>query len=241
MDKKKKAALLLLPNLLGDHRHHEPFLPASVDKAVCSIDGLIAESELAARRYLSRFLPEDKVRSIPVAQYNEHTPDSDIDFFLDPIVKGERWGFVSDGGLPCIADPGSKLVKRARSLGIAIQAFVGPSSILMALMMSGLSGQKFYFHGYLSKDVSNREKEIRTMEKSSKAEGRTEIFIETPYRNQHLLETLLNTLSGDCNLTVAWDLTMPDQGILSQTVNVWKKSPLPNLAKKNAIFLFQAV
>lgn len=240
MDKKKKAALLLFPNLLGDHRHHEPFLPASVDKAVNSIDGLIAESEQAGRRYLSRFLPEDNVRNIPIAQYNEHTPDSDIDFLLEPLTLGQRWGFVSDSGLPCIADPGAKLVKRARSLGIPVQAFVGPSSLLMALMISGLSGQKFYFHGYLSKDLPTREKEIRKMEKLSKEEGRTEIFIETPYRNQHLLETLVNTLHPDCNLAVAWELTMPDQGILSQPVSTWKKSPLPNLAKKNAIFLFQA-
>lgn len=236
----KKPALLLLPNVLGDVTHHQVFLPASVDKAVESIDGLIAESESGGRRYLSRFKMEKKPHEVPIALLNEHTPDTDLDFLLEPIRKGERWGLVSDAGLPCIADPGSKLVKRAKQTGIVVQAFVGPSSILLGLMLSGLPGQHFAFHGYLDKDPDKLIKQIKELEKRSLRDNVTQIFIETPYRNDALLQKLLSTLSENTFLACAWDLTLPSQGILSQPVSVWKKSQPPQLGKKNAIFLFKA-
>ena len=227
-----KPALLLLPNLLGEIAHHAPFLPASVDKAVLTIDGLIAESATAGRRYLSRFETKKPTNLTSIALFNEHTPDADIDFLLEPIRKGERWGLISDGGLPCIADPGAKLVSRARQSGILIQAFVGPSSILLSLMLSGLPGQRFNFSGYIDKEPLKRAQEIKELEKRSKKEEATQIFIETPYRNDHTLETLLQTLNEKTKLCVAWDLTLSTQGVLSQSVAVWKKSPLPQLAKK---------
>lgn len=235
-----KPALLLLPNLLGESRHHEIFLPQSVDKAVETLDGLIAESDQAGRRFLSRFKTKKPAIETPIALFNEHTPDDHIDFLLEPIRKGERWGLISDGGIPCVADPGSKLVKRARQSGIVVQAFVGPSSILLALMLSGLPGQRFCFHGYLDKTPEKRKKEIAKLEAASQKEEMTQIFIETPYRNAHTLETLMGTLADTTELCVAWDLTLPTQGILSQPVSQWKKSPLPNLEKKNAIFLMNS-
>lgn len=240
MENQKKAALLLLPNLLGEVRHHELFLPPSVDRAVKDIDGLIAESHQGGRRYLSRFETLKPTNDIPIAVYNEKSLDTDYDFFLEPIRKGERWGFLSDAGLPCIADPGSKLVKRARLVGIQVQAFVGPSSILLALMQSGLPGQKFSFHGYLNKDRQKRQNEIRALERNSLNDGVTQIFIEAPHRNEHLLESLLSTLDDETTLCIAWELTTPEQSVLTQPVRLWKKSPLPALAKKNAIFLFSA-
>lgn len=233
----KKAALLLLPNLLGEHKHHELFLPPSVDRAVESIDGLIAESESGGRRYLGRFKTEKPANAIPIALLNEHTKDADLDFLLEPMTKGERWGLVSDAGSPCVADPGSKLVARARQIGIPIQAFVGPSSILLALMLSGLPGQHFTFNGYLDKDPTKRKQQIKQLEKESLKAQYTQIFIETPYRNVHTLQSLVETLSETTKLCVAWDLTLPTQGILSQSIALWKKSPLPNLEKKAAIFL----
>lgn len=236
--KSAKPALLLLPNLLGDSRHHELFLPVSVDRAVESIDGLIAESATAGRRYLGRFNTKRPAAEIPIAVFNEHTPDADIDFFLEPIRKGERWGFVSDAGLPCVADPGAKLVSRARQSGIVVQAFVGPSAVMLALMLSGLSGQNFSFNGYLDKDMQKREVQLKALEKRARADEATQIFIETPYRNKHALETLLKVLHDDTKLCVAWDLTLPAQGVVSQKVSQWKKSPLPQLEKRNAIFLF---
>lgn len=235
-----KPALLLLPNLLGDHRHHQPFLPSSVDKAVLSLDGLIAESEKGGRRFLSRFETKLPVLQIPIALYNEHTPDDHIDFLLEPVKQGQRWGFVSDAGIPCIADPGAKLVRRARQIGVPVQAFVGPSSIILSLMLSGLPAQRFTFNGYLGSQPEKRTQQILQLEKTSKVEKLTQIFIETPYRNGHMLESLLSTLSNDTVLCVAWDLTLPTQGVVCQAISVWKKMALPNLDKKNAIFLFYA-
>lgn len=230
--------LLLLPNLLGEFPYHEPFLPTSVDKAVATLDGLIAESESAGRRYLARFKLEKATHQIPMAVYNEHTSDDDLDFLLEPMMKGERWGLVSDAGLPCIADPGSKLVMRARRNGIPVQAFIGPSSIMMALMLSGLPGQRFAFLGYLDKDEQAKKKQIQDYERMSKSQKMTMIFMEAPYRNKGMLDTLLSTLQEDTVLCVAWELTLPDQGVLTQTVSQWKKSTLPNIDKKNALFLF---
>jgi 16S rRNA (cytidine1402-2'-O)-methyltransferase len=235
-----KPALLLLPNVLGEVKHHEPFLPASVDKAVSTLDGLIAESATAGRRFLSRFETKKPANEIPIALFNEHTPDADIDFLLEPIRKGERWGLISDGGLPCIADPGAKLVNRANQSGIIVQAFSGPSSILLGLMLSGLPGQRFNFLGYLDKEPKNREKEIKELQRISKTNQVTQIFIEAPYRNKYLLESLLKNLNDETRLCVAWDLTLPTQGVVSQKIERWKKSPLPNLEKKIAIYLFYA-
>lgn len=232
-----KSVLLLLPNLLGDHRHADPFLPSSVAKAVQTLDGLIAESETEGRRFLKRFETAKPASEIPIALFNEHTPDADIDFLLEPMKQGQRWGLVSDAGLPCVADPGAKLVRRARQIGIPIQAFVGPSSILLALMQSGLPGQRFAFNGYLDREPSKRRAEIQQLAKKSKEEEMTQIFIEAPYRNKHTIEALVESLPDSCWLCVAWDLTMPTQGLVSQPVQLWKKSPLPNLEKKPAIFL----
>ena len=235
MTKVKKPALLLLPNLLGEHKHPEIFLPASVGQAVLSVDGLIAESEYGGRRYLKRFHGENPVHLIPLAVFNKDTREGDIDFLLQPIKQGERWGYVSDAGLPCIADPGSKLVARARQLGIVVQAFVGPSSILMALMLSGLPGQNFTFHGYLAGEGRDFNKHIKQIE--SQAEQVTQIFMEAPFRNDKLLKQLLSVLNPETKLCVAWDLTLPTQGIVSQPAALWHKSPLPNLNDKPAIFL----
>jgi|LakMenE01Jun11ns_1017448.scaffolds.fasta_scaffold9943071_3 16S rRNA (cytidine1402-2'-O)-methyltransferase len=227
-----KPVLLLLPNLLGDHHNHESFLPKSVDKAVSSLDGLIAESERSGRRYLGRFSTKKPPQEMPIAVFNESTPEHDIDFFLEPIRKGERWGYVSDSGLPCIADPGAKLVRRASHSGIIVQAFIGPSSLLLALMLSGLSGQRFAFHGYIDR---NPVEQVKRLEKQSyKA---TQIFMETPYRNQQTLQMLLDNLQENTWLCIAADLTLPSQMVISQTIGTWKKSPLPNLQKRNALFL----
>ncbi len=233
-----KPALLLLPNLLGDHRHADPFLPASVAKAVQTLDGLIAESEAEGRRYLKRFETKKPALEIPIALFNEHTPLDQLDFLLEPISAGERWGFVSDAGLPCIADPGSKLVARARQRGMLVQAFVGPSSILMALMLSGLPGQKFFFHGYLDREPEKRKQQLKHLVDQARQEQATQLFMEAPYRNKHTLEALIQALPEHATMCVAWDLTLPTQGVLTQTMVHWKKCTLPNLEKKPAIFLF---
>lgn len=235
-----KGALLLFPNLLGEHKHHELFLPASIDKAVVSCQGLIAESEGGGRRFLGHFPTEKPAHNIPLVVMPQKPTVADLNFALEPLKKGERWGVVSDAGLPCVADPGAALVRRARQLNIPVQAFVGPSSVTMSLMLSGLPGQRFAFCGYVAKDSESRERELLALQKTSQAQSATQIFIESPHRNRATLESAVNVLSESTWLCVAWDLTLPTQGLVSQPVAQWKKTPLPNIDKKPAIFLLYA-
>lgn len=234
----KPGSLLLLPNLLGDVAHHQPFLPVSVDKAVAQLDGLIAESDRGGRRYLGRFDTKKPANDIPIAQMKGKLNEEDIEFLLEPIKKGETWGVLSDAGLPVLADPGALLVRRAREMGIQVKAFIGPSSVTHALVLSGLPGQSFHFHGYLEKDPERRRQQIYQIAEQAKKASTTQIFIEAPHRNKHALETLVETLGPRMLLCVAWDLTLPTQGVLTQSIERWRKSPLPNIDKKPAIFLF---
>ena len=233
-----EPSLLLLPNLLGPSKSHGLFLPVSIDDAMANIDGIIAESVQSGRSFLKRFKLKKAPHDIPLALFNKHTPDKDIDFLLEPMTTGETWGFVTDAGLPCIADPGAKLVTRARSLGIAVKTFPGPSSIMMSLMLSGLPGQRFAFHGYIAKNIKNREKEIVTWDRDSRKNRNTQIFIEAPFRNMHTLEALLQFLSEKTLLCVACDLTLESQEVMCMSIAQWKKKSLPNLHKRPAIFLF---
>lgn len=234
---KQTGNLNLFPNLLGDVKYHEVFLPQSVDKAVSKIDGLIAESEQGGRKFLKQFQTKKPPLEIPIALFHQKMNEEEIDFLLEPVLEGEEWGLVTDAGLPCIADPGSLVVRRAKKLGINVRAFVGPSSILLSLMLSGLPGQRFRFLGYLAKKPEMRREEIHSLEKESYDRGETQIFIEAPHRNRYLLEDLLSNLRKETLLSVAWDLTLPTQGIISETVEVWKKISLPSLDKKPTIFL----
>lgn len=227
------GTLLLLPNLLSDSKYHEPYLPSSIDKAVKTLDGLIAESESAGRRFLGRFETKVDPRHIPIATFD----GNEIDFLLEPLLKGERWGFVTDAGLPCVADPGAKLVARARRLGVSVQAFVGPSSIMLALMLSGMGGQRFSFHGYLPKDEKGRQQKLKELERRSLREEETEIWIEAPYRNGHMVQALLEVLSDETELGCVWELCSEGQGALVGSVGEWKRQPLPNLEKKRCVFL----
>lgn len=236
---KNSPALLLLPNLLGDTAP-ALVLPPSIAEAVANLDGLIAESAGGGRRYLGRFPTKRPPHLIPIALLNEHTPKKDMDFLLEPILKGERWGLVSDAGLPCIADPGAQLVYRARQLGIAVEAFAGPSSIVMALMLSGFSGQQFTFHGYLERDALKLKGQLQQLEHDAKHTKYTQIWMEAPYRSDVMLENILQALSPNTLLSVAWDLTLPTQGVVTQPVHQWKQYLRPELNKKNVVFLIGA-
>ncbi len=232
--------LLLFPNLLDETLSHELFLPVSVDRAVSTIDGLIAESPKGGRAFLRRFsFPEAKDwREIPIKLLNEHTKKEEIEELMLPLKKGERWGLVSDCGMPCLADPGAQIVLRAHELGIKVETFSGPSSLLFALVLSGLPAQNFAFHGYLEKERERLIEQIKRLEQRSAKERATQLFIETPYRSQKMLESLVSTLQERTLLSVAWDLTLPTQNVLTQPISSWKKKPLPNLEKKPAVFLF---
>lgn len=220
--------LFLLPNLLSpDATIEDSFLP-SVATIVQSLDGLIAESPKGGRAFLKHF----KRLDLPQAVLNEHTKD--LEELLLPLQKGEQWGLVSDCGLPCLGDPGAQLVLRAKNLNIPVQALSGPSSIPLALMLSGLPAQSFTFHGYLERDQAKLQAQLLALQKQKT----THLFIETPYRNEKLLGILLKTLLPSTLLSVAWDLTAPSQNVLTFSIQQWKQKPLPQIEKHPALFLF---
>jgi len=226
--------LLLLPNLLDESLPHESGLPPAVSAAVATIGGLIAESEKSARRYLRRFLSHDQMAKTPLRLLNEHTRPGDLESLLAPLLNGETWGLISDAGLPCIADPGSPLVFLAHQRGIPVETFAGPSSLLMALQLSGFSGQNFSFHGYLPREPLNLEDKILALEKQ--ASGGTQIWIEAPYRSGKMLETLKRVLQPNTLLCVAANLTLPTQKVVTMQVGKWRSFSL-DLEKEPAVFL----
>lgn len=233
----KNGKLLLLPNVLEETLSHDAFLPISVGAAVSSIQGLIAESEKNGRRYLRRFVSHDQMAKTPIRLLNEHTQKSGLDDLLEPMRKGEVWGLISDAGLPCIADPGSDLVFLAHSNGIDVETFVGPCSIIMALQLSGFSGQHFAFHGYLPRENADLELKVKELEK--KASYGTQIWIEAPYRSAKMLEFLKTVLTPTTRLCVAVNLTLPSQRVASFAVAKWKNFSW-DLQKEPAVFLISS-
>lgn len=232
-----KGKLLLLPNVLEEELPSDPFLPLSVGQAVATLQGLIAESEKAARRYLRRFISHEQMSQMPLKTLNEHSQAKDLASLLEPLEKGECWGLVSDAGLPCIADPGSDLVWLAQQRKITVETFVGPCSLILALQLSGFNGQRFCFHGYLPRETIDLETKLKELEKRSKQE--TQIWIEAPYRSAKMLEALKKTLQPTTRLCVALNLNTSKQRVISQPVSGWKTDPfLPE--KEPAVFLLDS-
>ena len=228
--------LYLLPNLLDDELSYEPFLPSSVAEAVRSLNGLIAESEKGARRYLRRFVPHETMASMPMRLLNEHTPASEMSALLDPIERGERWGVLSDAGLPCLADPGAPLVRLAQERGCSVIAFPGPSSLILALQLSGLSGQRFAFHGYLPREVPALEQRLQQIEKRSMQDDATQIWIEAPYRSAKMAQIAIESLHPSCILCIALSITGQGQRIRTQRIEQWRRQPF-HIEKEPAVFL----
>ena len=226
--------LILLPNVLEESLPADPFLPASVGAAVSHLSGLIAESEKSARRYLRRFLSHEKMASLPLRLLNEHTLQNEIEVLLKPVVEGQTWGVISDAGLPCIADPGADLVSAARRLNIDVEALVGPCSLILALQLSGFSGQRFCFHGYLPRESEELEKKIKDLEKRAKEE--TQIWIEAPYRSAKMIDALKLWLQPATRLCVAVNLTTSAQKVASHSVQQWKSLSF-EIGKEPAVFL----
>lgn len=234
-----KTSLVLLPNLLDESQDAEHHFSPAVFEAVQGVDALIAESEKGGRRYLMRFKPET-FRNVPIYLLNDHSTDDDVDELIGLIAKGGKWGLVSDCGLPCIADPGARLVKRAHDHKLGVEVLPGPSSIIHALMLSGLSNQSFSFQGYLTRKSELVKPTLHSLEKKSSIDNLTQIFIEAPYRSKKLLQFLVTYLAPSTTLSIAWNVSMPNQGVLTKTVAEWKSAPLPDLAKTPAVFLFKA-
>lgn len=231
--------LYLLPNLLLEAGDASLFLPASVKEAVSKLDGLIAESEKEGRRYLRRFVDHNRMAATPIRLLNEHTKPDECNELLNPILKGETWGVVSDAGLPCIADPGSALVLLAHQKKLRVEVFAGPSSILMALQLSGLSGQRFAFHGYLPREEPNLVRALKQIESRSKQENSSQIWIEAPYRSAKIARSAFEILQPSTLFCIALDLSSESQTVRTQAIHRWRKETFEP-GKRPAVFLLEA-
>lgn len=228
--------LYLIPCYLQEDAIHT--IPAYLQKAVASCSVFLVENERSARRFLKKLWKE-----MVIDDYRwhliENAGEQQIATLLSALKNGQDVGIISEAGCPGIADPGQLLVSAAQEKGFQVVPLVGPSSIVLALMASGMNGQQFSFHGYLPIDAVERKKKIKELESTSARENSTQIFIETPYRNHAMINDILSTCRPQTKLCVAVDITGPEESILTRNISEWKKMEL-NYHKKPAIFLLMA-
>jgi 16S rRNA (cytidine1402-2'-O)-methyltransferase len=230
-----KGTLFLIPNVLDKGQPSRVITP-SVLEVVNQLRYFIVEEERAARAFLARAGMRDHLNDLDWAILNEHTEAAEIPHIINPLLQGVDAGMLSEAGCPAVADPGSNLVITAHAMGIRVVPFTGPSSIILALMASGLNGQQFTFNGYLPIKTKERIQRIRELEQRLKRSGETQLFIETPYRNRQLFKDLVDYLSPQTRLCLAVDLTTPQEYIQTRTIAEWKKG-VPDLHKRPAVFL----
>ncbi len=234
-----KGRLHLLPAWLAEDTPAESVVPATVLERIRALDVFIVENAKNARAWLAACGHPQPLRSLAIAELNEHTPRAAVPALLDVVDAGRDAGLLSDAGLPAIADPGALLVANAHERGIEVVPHVGPSSILLALMASGLEGQRFRFHGYLPTEGVARRTRVIELERHSAKHAETQVFIETPYRNDALLADLLQSCRGSTRLAAAAGLTSPAQWIRSDSIDAWRAKPAI-IGKRPAIFLLLA-
>jgi len=231
--------LFLIPTPLGDGET-ESVIPQGTLDVLRTLNIFIVEELRTARRYLKKAGINTPIDDLTFFELNEHTPETDIPALLQPILKGNNIGLLSEAGAPAVADPGANLIALAHSQHIEVVPLVGPSSLLLALMASGLNGQSFTFNGYLPVKSLERQQRIRQLENRSIDWQQTQIFIETPYRNHALLNDLLLSCAPNTLLCIAANITMPDEYIHTKTITEWKKTTVA-IHKKPCIFLIQGI
>lgn len=231
------SKLYLIPSPLGDNEPAE-VLPASVLALLPQIRTYVAEEVRTVRRFLSRAGLKGHIDELEFHVLNEHTTPAEVEALL-PLFDAGDVGLVSEAGLPAVADPGSALVALCHRHGIEVVPLVGPSSLMLALMASGLNGQGFAFRGYLPAKSDQLRSALKDIEKQSRTLGQSEIFIETPYRNDSLLAEMLSTLSPDTRLCLAADLTLPTQFIMTRTISQWRRQII-NIGKRPCVFIILA-
>jgi 16S rRNA (cytidine1402-2'-O)-methyltransferase len=229
------AALFLIPNLLGDIPWYR-VLPADLPEIISGIRYFIAEDIRNARRFLKKINPETNIDALHFSELNKFTSEEQKAGYLDPLKSGENIGLLSEAGCPGVADPGADIVRIAHRHHLEVIPLTGPSSILLGLMASGLNGQHFVFHGYLPVKQSERIKKIQQLEKQAISLKQTQIFIETPYRNNQMLQDILHTCQPSTLLCIAADLTTESEFIRTFPVSAWKKQ-IPDIDKRPAVFL----
>ena len=233
-----KGKLYLIPSPLGDNDPAE-VIPSSVLALLPTLDCFVVEEVRTARRYLSRAGLKGRIEGLEFHELNEHTPLSEVSSLGRLFNDGRNVGLISEAGLPAVADPGAQLVALCHREGIEVVPMVGPSSLMLALMGSGLNGQSFAFAGYIPAKTEERRAAIRRLEKRSAAEHQTQILIETPYRNDALFADLIATCSGKTLITVAANLTQPDAYIRTLSAARWKEHPV-TIGKRPCVFLILA-
>ena len=232
-----KGKLYLIPTRLGDDVPLE-VLPISIKKVLEQVNHYIVENEKPARRFIKKVSPSKSQRSLIVHTVNKFTDAAEIPEYLNPCLNGISIGLLSDAGCPGIADPGAEIVKLAHEKGIKVVPLVGPSSIFLALMSSGMNGQNFAFNGYLPIDKTERKNKIKSLERLSFEKNQAQLFIETPYRNDKMMNDLKTYLNVNTRLCVACDITLTSEFIATKTIEDWRMEAL-ELHKRPAIFIIQ--
>lgn len=233
-----KGKLFLIPSPLGDNDPSE-VIPAPVLKSLEGFRTFVVEEVRTARRYLSRAGLKGKIGELEFHELNEHTDQAAVESYIKLFDNGNDVALISEAGLPAVADPGAQLVALAHRHGIEVVPAVGPSSLMMALMSSGLNGQSFAFCGYIPAKTEERRSRLRSLEKISGQLKQTQIIIETPYRNDSLFSDILSVCGASTRVCVAADITMPDAYIKTKKVSEWKKEGLV-IGKRPCVFLILA-
>jgi 16S rRNA (cytidine1402-2'-O)-methyltransferase len=235
----RPGTLFMIPTNLAEPIQPDAILPRHVIEITSRLDNFIVENARTARQFLKAVGIALPLKSLQMRELNEHTPAAELPGLLQPLLEGKDIGLLSEAGVPAVADPGANLVALAHTYAVPVVPLVGPSSILLALMASGLNGQVFAFHGYLPADRMGRLRALADLERESGRRRMTQIFIETPYRNGALLADILATCSIETKLCLALNLTAPDQFIATRCIGAWREEA-PDLKRKPAVFLLLA-
>ncbi len=227
--------LYLIPSLMGEIEPLE-VLPLAVKKVIDLCDHYIVENEKSARAFIKKVLPSKNQQDLIIYTTNKFSDPSEYPTYLEAARNGDHIGLISEAGAPGIADPGAEIITLAHNEGIRVVPLVGPSSIFMAMMASGMNGQNFAFSGYLPIDGTERKKAIKNLESISRKTGQSQIFMETPYRNEKLLKELIQTCHPDTRLCVAREISTLEEYIRTQPISWWKRN-VPDLEKRPTIFI----
>jgi 16S rRNA (cytidine1402-2'-O)-methyltransferase len=228
--------IFMIPVTLGSEDYLK-VIPEKVLNITKSLRIFVVEDLRSARRYLRLIDKKFPIDDTMFHELNEHTDESEIAYFLDPVINGSDMGVMSEAGLPGIADPGARLVSLAHKKEIRVIPLSGPSSIIMSLISSGLNGQNFTFNGYLPVKPAERSSRLKKLERKAR-DGYAQIFMETPYRNQRMLESIITTVSSDIRLCIAVDITLPNEFIKTMTISEWRNN-IPSINDRMAVFILQ--
>lgn len=230
-----QGKLILIPNLLGDSNYKDA-INEKIIQTIKETNFFIVENVRTVRRYIKKIVPEKSIDDITFFSYGKHDNLDLQNDFLQNILNGNDIGLISEAGVPAVADPGSKIIDYAHKFNIKVKPLVGPSSILLAIMSSGMNGQNFAFNGYLPINKKEQIKKIKQLESLSKKTGQTQIFMETPYRNNKLLKILINVCGNNTMLCVASNITLENESIITKSISEWKTMKI-NIDKQPSIFL----